>query len=662
VAYPPEVERWRSLVARYFPASEVDKALYVISLESSGNPSAVNPSSNAAGLFQVLPAAHGNGNWTDPETNVKKAAELYGQSGWKPWGENNLYNGKPFGALGLKPYLGSSGTPTSGGNGMTLPVTSGRITAVFGPTDEPLDSGGVNKGVDFGVPVGTGVNAVVGGTVIAVGDQKDGWGISVKVRDANGNVHNYGHLSTANVKVGDTIQPGNTIAKSGNTGASTGPHLSYDVLGSGGQYIDPSSFLGFNAAGSNVGYQGMDIRDLGPLESGPVNGRGPTAPTSTMNPEGIDWGAMADQYDQLITTIMGAKPTPEEWTDEAGLDGEGYRMDLAEWQTMLTGAIDTRIGLDQAASGIVSLDDGTIISESQYAMLDPSAKQQVDAAIANRNANLTNSYATQLNELGLAKYNLATGKVAGENQRLIDDFNNKISAVTQSLSFDNTNLRQAEAAIGRALDGLTESRGRATLIQQAKEQQRMYGTSNGKTSFTGADLGGGVSALARQAGIGASDPVISYPGFTTMDPEGDMARFDERFGVTGPLPDVPGLITDPGQIPGAPGLLPNDIPLPSFLLPSPPTTTGGIGNSSLLGGYGGGGTQFSQGGGPTPPGFSTNPLSQYFVDAQPQSGGLLPNGLGLADSQYLNSSAAMSVLQPWRAYRPNPIGTGLLGG
>jgi len=395
--------------------------------------------------------------------------------------------------------------------------------------------------------------------------------------------------------------------------------------------------------------------------TGPVNGRGPTTPTSTMNPEGIDWGAMADQYDQLITTIMGAKPTPEEWTDEAGLDGEGYRMDLAEWQGMLTSALETRIGLDQASAGLVSLDDGTIISESQYAMLDPSARQQVDAAIANRNANLTNSYRTQLNELGLTQYDLSTSKVKEENDRLISDFNNKLAAVQQSLDFDNTNLRQAEAALDRALSGLGESRDRATLIQQAQQQQMMYGTSNGKTSFTGADLGGGVSALARQAGIGASDPVISYPGFTTMDPEGDMARFDAQFGVSGLLPAIPGLTTDRSQIPGAPGLSPNTTPLPNFLLPEAPTLTGGIGNSSLLSSAPAA-PQFAQGGGPTPPGFSTNPLSQYFVDAQPQSGGLLPNGLGLADSQYLNSSAAISVLQPWRAYRPNPIGSGLLGG
>jgi len=398
------------------------------------------------------------------------------------------------------------------------------------------------------------------------------------------------------------------------------------------------------------------------LPAGPMNGRGPTAPTSGMNPDGIDWGAMGDQYDQLITTIIGAKPTPAEWTDNGELDGEGYRMDLAQWQTMLTSALETRMGLDQASAGLVSLDDGTIISESQYAMLDPSAKQQVDAAIANRNANLTNSYRTQLNELGLTAYDLSTSKVKEENDRLISDFNNKLAAVQQSLDFDNTNLRQAEASLDRALSGLAESRDRATLIQQAQQQQMMYGTQNGKTSFTGADLGGGVSALARQAGIGAGDPVISYPGFTTMDPEGDMARFDAQFGVSGLLPSIPGLTTDRSQIPTAPGLSPNDTPLPSFLLPDAPTLTGGIGNSSLLPGA----ASKPGGNGPTPPGFSTNPLSQWFVDAQPQqSGGLLPNhGLSLADSQYLNSSAAMSVLQPWRAYRstPNPIGSGLLGG
>lgn len=125
---------------------------------------------------------------------------------------------------------------------------SAPITQGFGPTDEPLDGGyngaaHFNKGLDYGIPVGTAIDAATGGTVIAAGDQNDGWGISVKVRDANGYIHNYGHLSATSVQAGDVIKPGALVGKSGDTGKSTGPHLSYDVLSPNKEYIDPAKFV-----------------------------------------------------------------------------------------------------------------------------------------------------------------------------------------------------------------------------------------------------------------------------------------------------------------------------------------------------------------------------------------------------------------------------------
>lgn len=48
------VEQWRPLVAQHFPASEVERALCIMSYESGGNPNAKNPRSSASGLFQHL--------------------------------------------------------------------------------------------------------------------------------------------------------------------------------------------------------------------------------------------------------------------------------------------------------------------------------------------------------------------------------------------------------------------------------------------------------------------------------------------------------------------------------------------------------------------------------------------------------------------------------
>jgi hypothetical protein len=91
------VERWRSLVAAYFPDYLVDQALAVIDCESRGNPEARNPYSGAAGLFQFLP-----GTWAvvapkagfpdaspyDPEANIGSAwwlVNYYLNQGKHPW-------------------------------------------------------------------------------------------------------------------------------------------------------------------------------------------------------------------------------------------------------------------------------------------------------------------------------------------------------------------------------------------------------------------------------------------------------------------------------------------------------------------------------------------------------------------------------------------------
>lgn len=86
--------RWRPLVAKWFPPAQVDKALRVMWCESRGNPSAVNPTSRASGLFQHMPqwwaarsAAAGFAGRSpfDPEANVATAAWLYQRDGWGAW-------------------------------------------------------------------------------------------------------------------------------------------------------------------------------------------------------------------------------------------------------------------------------------------------------------------------------------------------------------------------------------------------------------------------------------------------------------------------------------------------------------------------------------------------------------------------------------------------
>ena len=110
-----------------------------------------------------------------------------------------------------------------------VPV-EGKITSDFGYRKTPLSGASSNhSGIDIGVPVGTPVKAIACGTVIAANGGMRGYGNGVFVDHGiiNGKhvISEYGHLSSFDVKVGDKVKQGQVIAKSGNTGISSGPHL-----------------------------------------------------------------------------------------------------------------------------------------------------------------------------------------------------------------------------------------------------------------------------------------------------------------------------------------------------------------------------------------------------------------------------------------------------
>lgn len=85
-----------------------------------------------------------------------------------------------------------------------------------------------HKGLDIAVAFGSDVIATAAGTVIFSG-QKGGYGNCVIVSHGNGLATLYGHLSQLVAKVNDKVKVGQVIAKSGNSGRSTGPHLHYEV-------------------------------------------------------------------------------------------------------------------------------------------------------------------------------------------------------------------------------------------------------------------------------------------------------------------------------------------------------------------------------------------------------------------------------------------------
>ncbi|MBN1499266.1 MAG: peptidoglycan DD-metalloendopeptidase family protein [Spirochaetes bacterium] len=103
------------------------------------------------------------------------------------------------------------------------------LTSAFGQRKDPfLNRIKFHAGADYRCSVGTKVLAVKSGKVIHSGYYGD-YGILIIIDHGKGIKSYYGHLSRSLVKTGDTIERGQTIARSGNTGRSTGPHLHFEI-------------------------------------------------------------------------------------------------------------------------------------------------------------------------------------------------------------------------------------------------------------------------------------------------------------------------------------------------------------------------------------------------------------------------------------------------
>ncbi|NTX65975.1 M23 family metallopeptidase [Myxococcus sp. CA051A] len=114
--------------------------------------------------------------------------------------------------------------------GLAWPVSeSARVTSPFGERHHPvLGMRRMHTGVDLSVPTGTAVSAVAEGVVRRASE--DAVNGRVLVLDhGRGVTTAYCHNSELLVRVGERVERGQLIARSGNTGRSTGPHLHYQL-------------------------------------------------------------------------------------------------------------------------------------------------------------------------------------------------------------------------------------------------------------------------------------------------------------------------------------------------------------------------------------------------------------------------------------------------
>lgn len=131
--------------------------------------------------------------------------------------------------------------PTTGEYAWPLPV-SGRITSTFGYRKAPTaGASSYHKGVDIAVNTGTNVLACKEGKVVTAAYSSSA-GNYVAIYHGGGIYSYYMHCSQLKVSVGDHVEKGQVIAKSGSTGISTGPHLHFAMYKSG-NYVNPMYYV-----------------------------------------------------------------------------------------------------------------------------------------------------------------------------------------------------------------------------------------------------------------------------------------------------------------------------------------------------------------------------------------------------------------------------------
>jgi murein DD-endopeptidase MepM/ murein hydrolase activator NlpD len=123
----------------------------------------------------------------------------------------------------------------------TLPFENKKKVFLIQAYESKMSHNG-ERALDFKVKKGTKVCAARGGVVIAVREDSDKGGLKdenlsdgnyISIKHIDGSVAQYWHLQKdgATVNVGDTVQKGQWIGLSGNTGYSSFPHLHFEVQG-----------------------------------------------------------------------------------------------------------------------------------------------------------------------------------------------------------------------------------------------------------------------------------------------------------------------------------------------------------------------------------------------------------------------------------------------
>lgn len=127
-----------------------------------------------------------------------------------------------------------------------FPLESARlITSPYGPRIHPITkkAGSFHHGMDISAVTGTPILAAGDGTVKIVADQgRKGFGKYIVIEHKGEYFTYYAHQSKFEAQEGQTVKAGEVIGYVGSTGASTGPHLHFEVR-QGNKTLDPKLFV-----------------------------------------------------------------------------------------------------------------------------------------------------------------------------------------------------------------------------------------------------------------------------------------------------------------------------------------------------------------------------------------------------------------------------------
>lgn len=150
--------------------------------------------------------------------------------------------------------LEAAAAAASGGGGSTAPApgsssvsgfqwpVNGSVTSGYGYRVHPIyGTRRLHQGLDISGGSGTPIAAAKGGTVLSAG-WRGGYGNAVVISHGDGVTTLYAHQSSMNVTSGQQVSRGDIIGWVGSTGASTGPHLHFEVR-INGSAVDPRPYL-----------------------------------------------------------------------------------------------------------------------------------------------------------------------------------------------------------------------------------------------------------------------------------------------------------------------------------------------------------------------------------------------------------------------------------